>query len=661
MNKLTVLSLAVLLSARALAQADPETLRRAQDAIKKADAHFDQGGAYFPKALKLYEEAIAVMPDDALLNLKVGLCHLNGRYHHRALPFFEKAAALDPTLPRVHFLLGYAYQNNAEWDKAIAAFEKHKELNRGTMDPVETYNQYDKHITECKYGRSFAASPVRAMVTNAGPRINSEVADYGVLISADGEQMMFTSRRSNTTGGRMNKATDEYFEDVYSCSLVNGEWTEPVPMAPPVNTNGNDASVGLYNDGRTLVIYRDARGTGDLYESRRKGDSWSEPEAMGANINTKGHESSAWYSFDRQWLYFVSDREGGIGGQDIWRSPWVEDLSDWGEPENLGPMVNTIHDEDGIFVHPDGRTIYFSSKGHTTMGGYDVFKSELKGEQWTKAVNLGWPVNGPDDDLYFVLTADGRTGYFSSVRGGGMGEDDIYRVDFLPEPPAQDLVSAGGGAPVPEAGEHASTVMIKGKVKDLRMLGGMEAEIDMLDLQDARLVARFSSDPSTGEFMVVVPGGREYAMHVRAKGYLFHSENIAVPATGEAGVNAHLNIAMQPIEAGSQVVMRNIFFERDKADLAPASLAELDRLLLMMRENPATRIEVGGHTDSDGSASHNDELSTARARAVADHLIANGIREERVEAKGYGATKPMAPNDTPQNKQLNRRTEVKVL
>lgn len=661
MHKPTALLIAaVLVASSAMSQTDPEAMRRARESIKKADGLFDQGGAYFPQALKLYEEAITVMPEDAVLNLKVGLCHLNGRFHHRALPFFQKAATLDPSLPRVHFLLGYAYQTNAEWDKAIAAFEKHKELSRGTMDPVDTYNQYDKHITECKYGRSFSAAPVRAMVTNAGPRINSEVADYGVLISADGEQMMFTSRRSNTTGGRMNKATDEYFEDVYSCDLVNGEWTEPKPMAPPVNTNGNDASVGLYNDGRTLVIYRDERGTGDLYESRRKGYTWSVPEPMGPHVNTKAHESSAWYSFDRKWLYFVSDREGGMGGQDIWRSPWSEDQQDWGEPENLGPMVNTIHDEDGIFVHPDGRTIYFSSKGHTSMGGYDVFRSELKGDQWTKATNLGWPVNGPDDDLYFVLTADGRTGYFSSVRSGGLGEDDIYRVDFLPEPAASDLVSAGGGAPLPEGAGLASTVMIKGHVKDLRMLAGMEAEIDLLDLEDAKLVARFTSDPSTGEFMVVVPGGRAYAMHIRANGYLFHSVNVTAPTEGEAPMDG-LDVTLQPISTGQTEVMRNIFFERDKADLAPASLAELDQLLTMLRENPSMRIEVGGHTDSDGAAAHNEELSTARARAVADHLIANGIREERVEAKGYGASTPIAPNDTDENKRRNRRTEVRVL
>ncbi len=640
------------------AQSDPEVQRRATEALRKADALFNDGGSHFNEALALYEQAYGVMAEDATLNLKIGLCHLNGRYHHRSLPYFEKAVAIDPSIPRIHFLLAYAYQLNAEWDQAIASYEQHKELNRGMPDPVETYNQADKYITECRNGRSLSAKPVRAQIENMGPRINSEVADYGVLITADGEHMMFTSRRSNTTGGRINKATNEYFEDIYACHLANGEWSDPVPMAPPVNTNGNDASVGLYNDGRTMVIYRDERGMGDLFESHRKGDAWSAPVSMGPNVNSKAHESSAWYSFDRRWLYFVSDREGGIGGQDIWRSPWVEDIDGWGEPENLGPMVNTVHDEDGIFVHPDGRTIYFSSKGHTSMGGYDVFKSELNGEQWSKAENLGWPVNGPDDDLFFVLTADGRTGYFSSVRMSGMGEDDLYRVNFLPEEHANDLVSAAGGAPAADEGTH-TTVLIKGNVKDLRLLNGMEASIDILDLADARLVMSVNSDPVSGEYMVVLPAGHAYAMHVRANGFLFHSETIDVPGSGAREMA--LNITMQPMESGQQVVLRNIFFGTDHADLDDASLAELGQLLSMLRENPSVRLEIGGHTDNTGTAAHNEELSSARAQAVKDHLIANGIREDRLEAKGYGASKPIAPNDSELNKARNRRTEIRVL
>ncbi len=642
-------------------QADTETLRRAQEALAKGDKLFTDGGTHFTDALAFYEQAYGAMPEDAALNLKMGLCHLNGRFHHRALSYFQKAAERDPAIPRVHFLLGYAYQLNAEWDKAIAEFELHKQASRGQMDPVDTYNHYDKHISECKYGKGFSAKPVRAQIENLGPRINSEVADYGVLITADGAQMMFTSRRANTTGGRINKATNEYFEDVYACHQVNGVWSDPVPMAPPVNSNGNDASVGLYNDGRTMVVYRDERGMGDLYESKRTGDTWSELVSLGPNINSKAHESSAWYSFDRKWLYFVSDREGGLGGQDIWRSRWVEDINGWGEAENLGPMVNTIHDEDGIFVHPDGRSIYFSSKGHTSMGGYDVFSSELNGEQWTKATNLGWPVNGPDDDLFFVLTADGSTGYFSSVRMSGMGEDDLFRVNFLPDEQAHDLVSAGSGAPLPDGAGAGSTVLLKGKVMDLRMLNGMEATIDILDLQDARLVSSFSSDPATGEFMVVVPGGRDYAMHVRADGFLFHSKNISMPVDGSAASDVELEITLQPLEKGQTEVMRNLFFEKDRSDLSATSLAELGQLLTLMRENPSVHLEIGGHTDSDGAAPHNEELSSARAQAVMDHLVANGIREDRLVAKGYGATTPIAPNDSEVNKQRNRRTEVRVL
>ncbi len=641
-------------------QSDPESLRRAQEAMKKGDAFFDDGGAHFGQALALYEQAYGSMENDAALNLKIGLCHLNSKYHHKSLSYFQRTAELDPSMPRIHFLLGYAYQLNADWDQAIVEFEKHKQANRGFMDPVDTYNQYDKHITECKYGKGFSATPVRAQIENMGPAINSEVADYGVLISADGEQMMFTSRRSNTTGGKLNKATNEYFEDIYACRMTNGVWSDPVPMAPPVNTNGNDASVGLYNDGRTMVIYRDEKGTGDLYESRRTGASWSAPEAMGPTINSKGHESSAWYSFDRQWFYFVSDREGGMGGQDIWRSRWSEDQQGWGEPENLGPIVNTIHDEDGIFVHPDGRTIYFSSKGHTSMGGFDVFKSELNGEQWSKATNLGWPVNGPDDDLYFVLTADGSTGYFSSVRQSGMGEDDLYSVNFLPDETANDMANAAGGATLSTDGT-SGTVMLKGRVRDFKLLAGMEASIDILDLTDAHLVARFHSDAETGEFMVVVPSGHDYAMHVRANGYLFHSENVSVPTDGASVNDLAMDISLQPIEKGQQEVMRNLFFEKDRADLSKNSFAELGQLLSMLRENPSVRVEVSGHTDIDGSASHNEELSSARAQAVADHLIANGIRADRVESKGYGAAKPVAPNDSEENKRLNRRTEIKVL
>lgn len=638
---------------------DTDGLKKALSAIKQAEAFFNSGGMHYTEALALYEQAEAFNPNNAELELKIGLCHLNGRYHHRSLAAFQKAYALDPAIPRIHFLLGYGYQLNAQWDAAIQEYALHKAAISRVADPEPLYNTADQRIAECRNGKALQATPVNGQVSNLGPRVNSEVADYGVLVTADGEHMMFTSRRSNSTGGKVNKATHEYFEDIYSCDRVGEDWSEPKPMAPPVNTDINDASVGLFNDGRTMIIYRDDNGTGDLFESKRVGDKWTEPTSMGPNVDSPDNETSAWYSFDRQQLFFSSDREGGLGGLDIWVSRWDSTANTWGEAHNLGPAVNTSDDEDGVFVHPDGRTIFFSSKGHNTMGGYDVFRSTLADGKWSPAENLGWPVNSPDDDLFFVLTANGRTGYFSSVRPNGLGEDDIYRVDLLPNN-AEETASAGGSGLPGQGGTSAETVLLKGRVFQVSELDGMAATIELMDLEDARLVAMFNSDPQTGEYMAAVPGGRDYAMTVRASGYLIHSENISVPPGGGT-VEKELNIPMQPLEAGQQVVMRNIFFDRDKASLSKNSLAELGQILHLLRENPKLRLEIAGHTDSDGSDAHNEQLSKDRAQAVMDHLVNNGIPAERLEAKGYGSTKPVAPNDNAEHKAQNRRTEIKVL
>ena len=340
-------------------------------------------------------------------------------------------------------------------------------------------------------------------------------------------------------------------------------------------------------------------------------------------------------------------------------SRWDGDANVWGEAENMGPSINTVEDEDGVFIHPDGTTLYFSSKGHTCMGGYDVFKSSFSDGKWSAAANLGWPVNSPDDDLFFVLTANGTTGYFSSVRPNGLGEDDLYRVDFLPEANAEETASMFGGGSM-ALKEGMKTVLLKGKIMDYKALAALEATIELMDLSDARLVATFTSDPSTGEYLVAVPGGRQYAMIVRAGGYLLHSENIAMPQEASA-LEMNLVIKMQPIEVDHKEVMRNIFFERDKAGLDPASLAEMGHLLNMLRENPSLRLEIGGYTDSDGKDDHNDQLSTERAYAVVSHLVNNGIPSDRLVAVGYGSANPLLPNDSDENKAKNRRTEIRVL
>ena len=631
----------------------------AKELLKQADRLAEQGPLRFVHAETLYEEALALAPDDPQLNVRMGVCQLNGPHRHKALSYFLKARTGAPDMQHIHFLTGYALQLNARWDEAIAAFEQHKQAT-AFPDPEPIYNTADKHIAECRNGRALMASPVRAQVENMGARINSEQSDYGALITADGASLFFTSRRPPNAGAKVNKNTQEYFEDVYASALVAGEWTAAQALEAPVNTIGNDASVGLFNDGRTMLVYRDHEGNGDLYESRRTGTAWSELKALGMNVNTRNHESSAWYSFDRQWLYFVSDRpDGNVGGQDIYRSHWEEQAQDWGVAENLGPTINSIHDEEGVFVHPDGRTIYFSSKGHTTMGGYDVFRSVYENGRWSKPENMGWPVNTPDDDLFFVLTANGSVGYLSSLRADGLGEDDLYSVTFLSEEPKGELTAnAAGSAPVAE--EAPSTVLLKGRIMRLNELAGMEATIELMDLGDASLTARFTSDAVTGEYMVAIPAGRDYAMYVKAAGFLVHSENIHIPA-GAKSMEVGMDITLEPLEAGNQVTMNNLFFATASAGIEEASLSELNQLYDLLKKNTDLRLEISGHTDSDGSASFNQKLSEARAAAVRDRLVERGIDPARLVAIGKGDTMPVAPNDSDVNKALNRRTEVKVL
>lgn len=655
----TVLSLLLFASSLAPVMAqDPAAAKQLQELLKRAERAEQEGSTAFAQAETYYEEALALAPDHAEANMRMGLCQLNGPHRQQALPYLQKALALDPLRPRLHFLLGLALQLDGRWDEAIAQFDQHKRTNT-FQDPDPLYNTADKHITECRNGKALSAAPSNALVTNVGPVINTSQADYGALVSADGNLMYFTTRRPADEKAKVNRNTGDYFEDVYESRRTPEGWSQAVALPPTINTAANDASVGLFNDARTMLLYRDHDGSGDLFECQRNGTEWSEPEAVGANVNTDGHESSAWYSFDRQWLYFVSDRpDDNVGGQDIYRSRWNAQASDWGVAENLGPVVNSIYDEEGVFVHPDGKTLYFSSKGHSSMGGYDIFRTRLEDGRWTKPENMGVPVNSPDDDLFFAITADGSTGYFSSFRKDGFGEDDIYKVEFQPTSAVGEATAQGGkAAPI---AEEPSSVLIKGKIMSLQFLNGMAADIELMDLSDASLVARFRSDSKTGEYMVAVPAGRSYAMYIKANGYLIRSESITVP-DGQRGLQMDLDVTLDALEAGSSVTMKNLYFATASAQLEQTSLADLGQLRELLLGNSALRLEISGHTDSDGTPEFNRTLSAARAEAVRDHLVAQGIAADRLATIGFGDTKPLAANDSDANKALNRRTEIKVL
>jgi dipeptidyl aminopeptidase/acylaminoacyl peptidase len=272
---------------------------------------------------------------------------------------------------------------------------------------------------------------LRIEIERLGPEVNSEFDDYAPVITADGEYLYFTSRRPYTDKEKKkNRMSQErIYEAIWDESSQS--WLEATPLGTDINVPGrNISNVAISNDGQRLLIYQDDRyGNGDIYETYLKGNTWSQPVSLGNSVNSDDHESSASISPDGRTIYFVSERKGGEGKRDIWKATRDKN-GNWGKPENLGKTINTKYDEEAVYIHPDGKTLYFSSKGHNSMGGYDIFKSELVNGKWSEPINLGEPINTPEDDLFFVLAANGRTGYYATGRSGGV--KNIYQIRFTP-------------------------------------------------------------------------------------------------------------------------------------------------------------------------------------------------------------------------------------
>jgi outer membrane protein OmpA-like peptidoglycan-associated protein len=530
-----------------------------------------------------------------------------------------------------------------------------------------------KRLSEVKFGKELENSPVRVWIDNLGSAINSAAPEYAPLISTDETLLILTARRESNVGGLKDESDNLPFEDVYYSRSSGGEWAPLKNMGEDVNTSGHDAGSGLSPDGKTLFVFRgDAKGGGDIYESIYRENEWSKPKALYKTINSEAHESAAALSFDGQSLFFVSEKEGGFGGKDIYVSQWDAVKERWGEAKNLGPVVNSPYDEDGVYMHPDGKTLYFSSEGHNSIGGNDIFYSEFEDGRWKTPVNLGMPINTPDDDVFFSVAADGRTAYYSSDREEGYGEKDIYRLTFLgpekqPVLNVEDRLIAGSNErkieiPLQPAVEIRTSkmVLLKGLVLDDETDAPVAATIDLINNATAEVLASFQVEASSGKYLVSLPAGKNYGLNVNADGYLFNSLNFNIPDS--AGYREFYKvIKMKRIKIGETIVLRNIFYDYNKATIRDESTAELDRLEKVLVENPTIKVEISGHTDNVGGDDYNLDLSEKRAQSVVSHLQGKGIDPARMIAKGYGETQPLATNDTPEGRQENRRTEFKII
>lgn len=632
--------------------ADKERLKAALKEIKKGDSYYEMGGFNgYSKALYHYKNASTVNASNIDLNVKMGDCYLHSYDRAKALDHLRIARNLDTeSNPLVTFLMGQAYQLNLEPDSALVEYSRYLSQVKDTASEY-TNSVVKRKIEECNYARELMKSPKNVRIENMGSKVNSRFAEYCPVISADESVMIFTSRRNNTTGGEIDPETDDYYEDIYYSVQEDGEWKAPKNMGDMVNTIYHDATVGLSPDGQELLIYNDDEGDGNIYRCELKGSEWSMPVKLGNNVNSEYHEPSACFTFDGRTLYFVTNKPGGLGGKDIYSSR-LNEFGEWGPAVNLGAPINTPGDEDAVFMHPDGVTLYFSSNGHPSMGGYDIYKSTQEGRSWTQPENLGFPINSPDNDVFFVISASGEHGYYSSVKADSYGNLDLYRVTFL-----KDSVIK---APEP------NLTLLKGIVIDDETEEPLEAVIEIIDNDANQVVGIFRSNSKTGKFLVSLPSGKNYGISVNAEDYLFHSENFDIKDTiGYQEVQK--DIRLKKFEIGKSIVLKNIFFEFDKATIKPESVPELEKLQSLLLEYRSLMIEISGHTDSKGDDDYNLKLSQERASAVVTWLIDKGIDQSRMIAKGSGETKPIAPNehpdgrDNPEGRAMNRRTEFKIL
>lgn len=423
---------------------DNDLSEKAIKYVKRGDFIYSMGPLKYERALEEYFKALELSPDNSLLNFKVGFCYLNiNQFKSRSILYLEKALSVTGKKvdPKLRYYLGKAYQVNHNPERAIEEYKKYilevkKELKPETKGaPLEIIElsrlqekdigEAYKKIDECKNLLKFYKTPVKVKLFNLGDSVNSPYAEYDPFISLDEADLYFTTRRPTTKGGGRAEKDGEFYEDIYVVHKKNGNWGKARPMRG-INKKTNDAITGLSFDGTKMFIYRDVNG-GDIYLSELKG-SWSKLSNI-KEINSEFHESSACISVDGKTLYFVSDRPGGEGGRDIYMSE-LDAEGKWKKPVNLGPDINTSFDEDRIYVHPYTKALFFSSKGHNSLGGYDIFVCNYENGAWVKPKNLGYPINDVDDDFSFVVTDDMKHGYYSSFKENGKGDKDIYFIDF---------------------------------------------------------------------------------------------------------------------------------------------------------------------------------------------------------------------------------------
>jgi hypothetical protein len=487
-------------SGELMAQKDKKKNKQEEKWLENAEYFFSEKN--YLRALPYYKSLSLAHDDNPYFHLQLGICYLyKNDEKELAIIELEKAQSQDPEIERIDFYLGRAYHLNYKFDKAIDEFKQ--SLANDKLDDKEKL-EVNHYIDYCINGKILCADTAQVEIKNVGDPVNTDNAEYVPVITIDESTLIYTYRGVRSTGGLLDlkfnpDSTGEYYEDIMVSDRVGDHWQSPEPISNNINTKGHDATVALSNDGQMLFLFKSTtQDGGDIFVSTLNGSTWSTPERLGPNINTpKYWEGSCSLSGDGQILYFASDRPGGLGGRDIYFSKKQSDGS-WGPAENMGPGINTVYNDDSPYIHPDGINLFFSSEGHTSMGGYDLFYTTYKNGKWKTPVNLGYPVNTPANDRFYTLTADGGTGYFSSDRKGGFGQQDIYTVSpgFQGEPPILALV--------------VGFITLDGNPVD--------AKISVTDSTNGNSYGNYHSNGSSGKYLIALRPGNTYKVAIEVEG-----------------------------------------------------------------------------------------------------------------------------------------------
>jgi len=650
-----------------------EGLSEAWKSIKAGDKLFKAGKGTYKEAREKYLLAYQYNGENAELNYKIGICYLFTDDKFESIEYLRKAFLLkNDVAGDIRYMLARAYQMTLDFDRALEEYSEYKKvLHPKKLALIK--DEIDRKMEECENGKALVAEPLRVIISNMGDSINSEADDYYSLFASSDTVMYFTSRRQHDKKAKRSAYDNKYFEDIYFSTLRGEDWGKAMNMGKKINKkNKNSAAVGLSADGNQLYIYRGDKDGGDLYVSKFKNGKWTSPKSLSSKFNTKYRETSMCMGTDKRSLYFVSSNtKDTYGGRDIYVSK-MNALSKWQKPENLGNEINTSYDEEAIHISPDGKALYFSSKGHNSMGGYDVFRCDLNDlGEWSDPVNVGYPINTPDDDVFYSVDKNGKYAYYSTIRMGGLGGKDIFRIVFLGAEKemvmsTEDILIAGtldsvknGFFQPPVDLSIDTSFIVVGKVYDINSDDGIISKLEFIDVDRSQVVATSLSN-DTGAYRASLPEGKAYGIEITARDYMFYLDivDISGESTEEEIVR---DFGLEKVEVGATVVLENIFFETAKATLKSESFAQLEQVLKFMESNPTLRMEISGHTDNTGSLKVNTKLSQARAEAVVDWLVEHGIDASRLDAMGYAFSQPIAPNDTPEGRAKNRRVEFKIL